>query len=138
MAESAPPESLLNFEAPLFVGENSKDSTKPVPESQGSASQVDEIINSMLPPREWTEESGNWMQYTAKSPATRLDVINVQEHLDRKLQEGLRTLAQGIESPPPPAPQDGIADGTTDATKGGRKEAGRPEFELSPWGQFKS
>ena len=39
MAESAPPESLLNFEAPLFVGENSKDSTKPVPESQGSASQ---------------------------------------------------------------------------------------------------
>ena len=85
MAESAPPESLLNYEAPLFVGENSKDSTKPVPESQGSASQVDEIINSMLPPREWTEESGNWMQYTAKSPATRLDVISLQENLDARL-----------------------------------------------------
>ena len=46
---------------------------------------MDEIINSMLPPREWTEESGNWMQYTAKSPATRLDVISLQENLDARL-----------------------------------------------------
>ena len=85
MAEPSPPESLLNYEAPLYVGENSKDSTKPVPESQGAVSQVDEIINSMLPPREWTEESGNWMQYTAKTPATRLDVISLQENLDSRL-----------------------------------------------------
>ena len=51
MQDPSPPESLLNFEPPLFVGGNSKDSTKPVPESSGAASQVDEIINSMLPPR---------------------------------------------------------------------------------------
>lgn len=51
MQDPSPPESLLNFEPPLFVGGNSKDSTKPVPESSGAVSQVDEIINSMLPPR---------------------------------------------------------------------------------------
>eukprot|EP00937_MAST-01D_sp_MAST-1D-sp2_P000088 g88.t1 len=86
-AQPTAPESLLCFETPLFVGANSKDSTKPVPESQGAVSQVDEIINSMLPPREWTEETGNWMQYTSKTPATRLDVISLQENLDARLMD---------------------------------------------------
>lgn len=28
--------------------------------------------------REWVEESGAWMQYVAKDPATRMDVISLQ------------------------------------------------------------
>jgi hypothetical protein len=31
-----------------------------------------------LPTREWVEESGAWMQYVAKEPATRMDVIRLQ------------------------------------------------------------
>lgn len=80
-----PPESLVKYEAPLYVGDSS--SKKPPPDSKGAASQIDEILNSILPPREWQEESGTWMQYTAKTPATRLDVINLQEQMDTKLMD---------------------------------------------------
>lgn len=37
--------------------------------------------------REWVEESGTWVQYVSKEPASRLDVIALQEHLDKKLSE---------------------------------------------------
>ena len=37
--------------------------------------------------REWTEENGNWMQYSSKAPATRLDVISLQENLDARLMD---------------------------------------------------
>ena len=44
-------------------------------------------MNSILPPREWTEDGQLWVQYVSSTPATRLDVINLQEQLDRKLQQ---------------------------------------------------
>jgi dynein light intermediate chain len=80
----SPPESLIKFEAPLYVGDSGE---KPVAESKGGSAQIDEILNSILPPREWQEESGTWMQYTAKTPATRLDVINLQEQMDTRLMD---------------------------------------------------
>lgn len=46
--------------------------------AQGKTSQLDDMVNSMLPPREWTEETGTWMQYVSKDPATRLAVITLQ------------------------------------------------------------
>merc|ERR1711966_588751 len=45
------------------------------------------ILNSILPPREWTEDGQLWIQYVSSTPATRLDVINLQEQLDLKLQQ---------------------------------------------------
>merc|ERR1712113_587551 len=47
----------------------------------------EDILNSILPPREWTQEGQLWVQYVSSTPATRLDVINLQEDLDRKLQQ---------------------------------------------------
>lgn len=44
-------------------------------------------MTAMLPPREWVEGSGVWMQHVSKEPATRLDVINLQESLDKRLLE---------------------------------------------------
>ena len=35
--------------------------------------------------REWTEDGQLWVQYVSATPATRLDVINTQEHLDQRL-----------------------------------------------------
>lgn len=49
--------------------------------------QTDEILNSILPPREWTENSQLWVQHVSSTPATRLDVINLQEQLDMRLQQ---------------------------------------------------
>lgn len=45
-----------------------------------------DILNSILPPREWTEDGHLWVQYVSSTPATRLDVVNLQEHLDHQLQ----------------------------------------------------
>jgi dynein light intermediate chain len=50
-------------------------------------SQTEDILNSILPPKEWTEDGQLWVQYVSSTPATRLDVINLQEELDRKLQQ---------------------------------------------------
>lgn len=32
--------------------------------------------------REWTDDGQLWVQYVASTPATRLDIINLQEKLD--------------------------------------------------------
>lgn len=87
------PQSLVKFDPPIFAG------LEPSPELnssagvggrgnrgnkghggdlQGKTSQLDDMVNSMLPPREWTEETGTWMQYVSKEPATRLAVITLQ------------------------------------------------------------
>ncbi|XP_014666410.1 PREDICTED: 33 kDa inner dynein arm light chain, axonemal-like [Priapulus caudatus] len=49
--------------------------------------QTEEILHSILPPREWDEEGQLWIQHVSSTPATRLDVINLQEQLDMKLQQ---------------------------------------------------
>uniref|UniRef100_A0A6V1KR45 Uncharacterized protein n=1 Tax=Heterosigma akashiwo TaxID=2829 RepID=A0A6V1KR45_HETAK len=87
-----PPESLLKFDEPIFVGlqpsnQNEGFKMPEAPKGELTNAQLDDMLNSMLPPREWTEESGTWMQYISKEPATRLDVITLQEHLDKCLVE---------------------------------------------------
>jgi len=90
-----PPDSLLKFDQPLFVGFDPATNQEggaggPAGGRNGadpSASQLDDMVNSMLPPREWTQESGTWMQYVSKEMASRLDVITLQESLDKKLVE---------------------------------------------------
>ena len=81
----APPASLLKHDEPLFVGFDGADAAaKP---GTAAGGQLGEMVNSMLPPREWTEPTGTWMQYVSKAPASRTDVIAMQEALDAKLLE---------------------------------------------------
>ncbi|KAJ3413397.1 Axonemal dynein light intermediate polypeptide 1 [Chytridiales sp. JEL 0842] len=49
--------------------------------------QTEDILNSILPPREWDESGQLWVQKVSSTPATRLDVINLQEQLDHMLQK---------------------------------------------------
>lgn len=49
--------------------------------------QTEEILDSVLPPREWSEDGQLWVQRVSSTPATRLDVINLQEQLDTRLQQ---------------------------------------------------
>ncbi|KAF7990217.1 hypothetical protein HCN44_000022 [Aphidius gifuensis] len=46
-----------------------------------------EILNGILPPKEWEEDGQIWTQQVSSTPATRLDVINLQEQLDMRLQQ---------------------------------------------------
>jgi len=83
-----PPESLLKYQAPLFVGiEASVEAVQQAKTSGEASTKLDDMINSMLPAREWVEESGAWVQNVSKEPASRLDVISLQEKLDQKLSE---------------------------------------------------
>lgn len=49
--------------------------------------ETEEILNSILPPRCWEEEGQLWSQTISSVPATRQDVINLQEQLDTRLQQ---------------------------------------------------
>jgi len=83
-------ESLVKYDNAILVSttkeKGSGKKKKGGLESCPTSSQTEDILNSILPPREWTEEGQLWVQYVSSTPATRLDVINVQEQLDRKLQ----------------------------------------------------
>eukprot|EP01135_Chromosphaera_perkinsii_P000748 Nk52_evm36s151 gene=Nk52_evmTU36s151 len=57
------------------------------PVANEKAQQTEDILNSILPPREWTEEGQLWVQSVSSTPATRMDVINLQEQLDLRLQQ---------------------------------------------------
>ncbi|GFH05938.1 uncharacterized protein HaLaN_00485, partial [Haematococcus lacustris] len=59
----------------------------PPVEQKSGLTQTEDILNSILPPREWTEDGQLWVQYVSSTPATRLDVINLQEKLDQQLQQ---------------------------------------------------
>ncbi|GMI33718.1 hypothetical protein TeGR_g847 [Tetraparma gracilis] len=80
-----PHNSLVKYDNPILVS-TTKDSNSSK-KSNTTTTQTEDILNSILPPREWTEDGQLWVQYVSSTPATRLDVINLQEALDHKLQQ---------------------------------------------------
>ena len=75
--------SLVKFENPEIVD---TDDTAPSGDHDTDAGDQ-EVLNSILPPREWEYDGKLWRQSVSASPATRLDVMNLQEQLDQKLQQ---------------------------------------------------
>jgi len=49
--------------------------------------ETEDAINCILPPKEWTEDGETWRQQVSSTPATRLDVLALQEQLDLKLKQ---------------------------------------------------
>merc|ERR1711968_30757 len=88
-----PLNSLVKYDNPVLVNsardKKSKSNGKSLPPVNDSKAptQTEDILNSILPPREWTEDGQLWIQYVSSTPATRLDVISLQEQLDLKLQQ---------------------------------------------------
>ena len=83
--------SLVRYNNPIVIDkEESLVRPKSAPASTGTSEAQDEtqeILDSILPPREWEEEGKLWRQSVSSTPATRLDVMNLQEQLDLKLQQ---------------------------------------------------
>lgn len=89
--------TLVRYNNPVLVikhedkrEEGSKDG-RPVSGVSGgigdSRKETEEILNSILPPRCWDEDGQLWTQTVSSTPATRQDVINLQEMLDTRLQQ---------------------------------------------------
>lgn len=48
---------------------------------------AENILNSILPPREWVEDERHYIQYVSHQQASRIDVARLREMLDQKLIE---------------------------------------------------
>jgi dynein light intermediate chain len=92
-----PLQSLVKYDNPVLLTEAKKakatkiaakaSQKKDSKSSVDSVPQTEDILNSILPPREFEEDGQKWIQFVSSTPATRLEVINLQEHLDIKLQQ---------------------------------------------------
>jgi dynein light intermediate chain len=94
MIEGRPRESLVQFENPTELNEGvdpfnkksfgaKKSQLAPLDAKPNS----DDILNAILPPREWTETGKHYIQYVSHQPASRVDVARLREMLDQKLME---------------------------------------------------
>lgn len=54
---------------------------------RGNFQSPDDVLDAILPPKEWNENNQLWVQKVSRTPATRLDVLNLQEQLDVKLEQ---------------------------------------------------
>lgn len=88
--------TLVRYNNPVLVvkhDEKKDEEIKDRPLSAGAATiadakrETEEILNSILPPRTWEEDGQMWTQTVSSTPATRQDVINLQEMLDTRLQQ---------------------------------------------------
>ena len=92
---SSVPESLVKYDTPILVstsatgkkGQKKKQQNLPPIEKAGGTTRNEDYLNSILPPREYTESGQLWVRYVSPTPATRVDVINLQDELDKKLQQ---------------------------------------------------
>eukprot|EP00696_Hemimastix_kukwesjijk_P010760 gnl/Hemi2/23543_TR7898_c0_g1_i1.p1 gnl/Hemi2/23543_TR7898_c0_g1~~gnl/Hemi2/23543_TR7898_c0_g1_i1.p1 ORF type:complete len:252 (-),score=106.90 gnl/Hemi2/23543_TR7898_c0_g1_i1:93-848(-) len=54
---------------------------------ESKTSTTEDILNAILPPREYVEEGQTWVQCVSPVIATRLDVLKLQEKLDQRLKQ---------------------------------------------------
>jgi len=82
-------ETLVKYHTPVIVAQFRKAGGRR--EASAAASQpatdTEDLLNSILPPKEWSADGQMWARYVSPTPATRLDVINLQDALDRALQQ---------------------------------------------------
>lgn len=100
------PESLVTYDNPVLVTKNIEkispktmplstatlDPVLPPPKAKSSTTeasnqQIVEILDAILPPREWTENNQLFLQHLSIKPSTRKDVSQLQEKLDLQLKQ---------------------------------------------------
>ncbi|EPR63404.1 putative inner dynein arm light chain [Toxoplasma gondii TgCatPRC2] len=89
--------SLLKYKSPEVERITSQDASKSRERAkapgEGTSSQpvaiatTEDILDFILPPREWTEYGQLWRQRVSSTPATRADVIALQGELDKRLKQ---------------------------------------------------
>jgi len=97
--EGRPRESLVKYDPPLELGPadvakadktglKAQIQRKPVvPTNVEAKPDVNDILHTLLPPREYNQQHTHFIQYVSNLPASRLDVIQLQEALDQRLME---------------------------------------------------
>ena len=60
----------------------------PSVKAQPSQQRAEDYLNSILPPKEYTEKGKLWVRYVSPTPATKVDVLNLKIMLDKRLESG--------------------------------------------------
>ena len=88
-------ESLVKYDTPILVSTsagknkmNSSTSSLPNVKSQPAQQRAEDYLNSILPPKEYTEKGKLWVRYVSPTPATKVDVLNLKLLLDKRLDSG--------------------------------------------------
>ncbi|CAI2372284.1 unnamed protein product [Moneuplotes crassus] len=91
MSNSRPDHSLVKYNTPILVSTSKggkKKQKKALPPLKESATTSNEdLLNEILPPREFTQKGQLWIQYVSATPATRVDVVNLKKELNTKLDQ---------------------------------------------------
>jgi len=98
MLEGKPRESLVLYDTPIEIAAG-VDPNDPFKKSFGSTRRAgtlppmegkpksEDILNAIIPPREWIQGGKHWIQKASPQPASRIDVARLREMLDQKLME---------------------------------------------------
>jgi dynein light intermediate chain len=87
MSEGRPKETLLKYDVPIVAGSAGTKKPKTTTTMEGPDPLTRDVLNSILPPREFKQDDGSDMiQYVSTTPATRKDVLKLQQELDLMLQ----------------------------------------------------
>ena len=91
MKTSQPNSSLVKYDTKIIVSTSGKGKKSggrvSTPSTDDSTSKNEDYLNSLLPPKETLEDGQLWVQYVSPSPATKMDVINLQDELDKRLMQ---------------------------------------------------
>lgn len=86
-----PRESLVQYEAAIEINQSSDTAKlgggkkKTYAPSLDSKPNTEDILNGILPPREWDHDGKHYIQFVSHNPASREDVANLQKQLDERL-----------------------------------------------------
>lgn len=79
-----PKETLLKYDVPVVAGASTMKKSKT---GDGTSDpNARDVLNSILPPRVFSEEGQELVQYVSTTPATRSDVMKLQQDLDNLLE----------------------------------------------------
>lgn len=71
-------ESLIKYDPPMQAdAAREKVKRAQQAQSQKTTAAAEDILNSLLQPREFEQDGEKWVQFVSSQPATRLDVLNL-------------------------------------------------------------
>ena len=76
MANASPKKKSTVHKAPVSIGGESSDDNASL-----------DILTMLLPPREWEESSGKWLQYASPHKPTRDEVHELHESISQRLND---------------------------------------------------
>lgn len=86
MSSNDQKETLLKYDVPVLAG--NADTRKKTKVADVTADPLTkDVLNSILPPREFTEDGQDLIQYVCATPATRSDVVKLENQLNQMLEK---------------------------------------------------